>query len=761
MNPIALTLSDRDNINRNGYLIEQGIPVMGLPVHKVAGLRLTSDGKVQPAEIQVEGKDASGAARWVMVTAALDLPAGKSREFALEMLPDKPAQMPELRIEQGDQRIVVQSNELSLELSGEDHISLSYKGGELIDGPLAFSLMHDARTFVSGVRTMHLIPAGFTIEERSESRCLILWRARMHPDVYREYSGINPKVYFDCELEIRVYAASPTVRLKWTITNQFGYPAALERYALALPISPESLVSGQDWDGAKFGAAAVVESPGGRFAVTAPFIEDIGKGAGIGIERLEWIYDERDGFSIESTTPDELPYTGDGTKPGAKFNSATRPPVTRMDWRITVGGIDPPADEGAGTDNPQIHRTLLHGMSRTFESAIIPNPTDEAIAAELAPIYFTASAQHYSDTWALPERGDRVTFGEFEQETVRSAAWMLKNQWRDSLYFGEWWREYDVVRKQGIEEAGSGNSALGVFYHYLRTGDPDYLAASKRSMTAIFDLTMNKQTNGMGPFVHTRRFLFDRENWHHPRYQRVGGIIRPSHVFCDRRMRMQAVETVRWFAEHFVDTDGAPLNPQTRDADGPKSRCDEAAMSQFCESMILAYHETGDEFFLEKAKLMANWAVDQMEAAEDLLVWLGNWNIQFVQRGLLAVYLTTGETKLRDAYVKICRNILRIKPEHAGYRDLVLWETHFVVYFAWHFAEAHKMTGDDDLLREFLVVLNSELERQVEDGTYPYVTMFSPRLSEWISYYDPKSTSAYLPVLAARMEEANIGRHGG
>ena len=756
MDPIFVRLSEKAGLDRHGYIMEQGIPVLPMTENEVKGVRLMADGEVVPAEVQVEATDAQGSVRWLMVTAALDLPADATREFTLESSA-KPADVPKLRIDEGESGISIQSDDLSLKLSGEDEIDLAFRGASVLSGKLAFSLLHDARSFVAGVRCLHLRPAGFTIEEQSESRCLIVWKARMHPDIYREYTGIDERRYIDCELEMRVYAASPVIRLKWTLTNNFYYPAALERYAFALPLSADAKVTGE-WDGGKFGSSARVDGPDGCFAITAPFIEDIGKGAGIGIERLEWIYDEPDGFTIATASPDELPDFSDGTKPSVQYISAPRPPVFKTDYRLTIGGINPPADEGAGTDNPQAHRTFLQGASRSFESSLVLDPTDAAIQAELSPLYFTLDAQHYSNTEVLPERGDEVTLGDYALETVRSADWLVDHQWRNSLYFGEWWREYDLERKQGIEEAGSGNSSLGVYYHYLRTGDDRYLACAKRSMTAIYDLTMNKQKDGIGPFMHTRRFLFDGQNWHHPRYQRIAGMMRPSHIFCDRRMRKRACEVVRWFAEHFMDTDGAPMAANGRDL-ASASRCDESAMIQFCESLILAYHETGDEFFLEKARLQANWVVDQMESSDDIVKWLSNWNIQFVCRGLLAVILTTGEQRFKDAYVKICRNILRIAPEHAGYRNLVLWEVHFVVYFAWHFAEAHKMTGDDDLVRDYIRVLNGEMKRQAEDGTFPYVTTFVPKLSQWNSYYDQKTCAAYLPVIASRMKAIGMNRN--
>lgn len=759
MDPIKLKLIENHGLERKGYLIEQGVPVKAMSKEEVADLRLLSGGKAVPAEVQVESTDAWGNVRWLMVTSALDIPAGETRELFLETAPEKAADVPRLKVEQLESRISVESDTLSLTLQGLGEIDLKYKGKSVISGDLAFSLMHDARSFVAGVRTLHFRPYGFTVEEESESRCLIVWKAKVHPDVYREYSGVDQNRYIDCELEMRVYAASPVIRLKWTLTNQFYYPAALEKYAFALPISKDSKVSGE-WMGDKFGHFARVETPNGSFAVTAPFIEDIGKGAGVGIERVEWIYDEEDGFSVEEASPDELPAKGDGTKPAIKLNTAERPPVFRTDYRIAIGGINPPADEGEGTDNPQRHRTFLYGMSRSFESSIILDPTDEAIKAELTPLYFTLDPQHYSDTETLPERGDPVTFGDYALETARSADWLEKNQWRDSLYFGEWWREYCIERRQGIEESGSGNSSLGVYYHYLRTGEERFLASAKRSMQTIFDITMNKQHGGLKLFMHTRRFLFDRENWHHPRYQRIAGMMRPSHFFCDRRMRKKAVEVVRWFAEHFLDTDGAPMSPNTNDINGPKGRCTEAAMAQFCESLILAYHETRDEWFLEKARLMANWAVDQMESSEDLIKWICNWNIQFVLRGLLAVFLTTDEQKFKDAYVKICRGLLQIPPEHAGYKNLTLWEVHFVVYCAWHFPEAQRLTGDTKMVEDFVKILNSELSRQVEDGTFPYVTTFTPRLSQWISYYDPKTVAAYLPVIASRMKVLGLSRGG-
>lgn len=757
MKSIPLVLNPSSETSGRRILVEQGIPVHPMNPADIASLRLLQNGKALPAEIQPEATDSAGLVRWVMVTAAVDAPTSGQAHFSLETAPEREAVTPELQVEETDKGITIKASAYTLHLQGKDGIRLETPEGTVLDGRLDFSARTDSRSFVSGARALRHRAHGFQVEEKSKSRCLVVWKLRVHPDVYREYDGIDERRYLDCELELRAYAALPVLRLRWSFTNNFYYPAALEKYALTLPLSKADTVGG-DWQGKKFHDWTQVKTAGGTILVNSPSRDAFGPGIGQSVERLEWIYDEPDGFAVEDVPPDTLPSGDPGTKPAEKFNSATRPAVFKTEYRLAVGGIDPALDGPIGADQPQVFRTLLHGMSRTFEASVVVGDDPGLAEAERAPVYFTLPAQHYSDTGNLPERGDPVTFGEYEKEARTAAHWLKEHQWKGSLYCGEWWREYDVAVGQGIEESGSGNSSLGVFYHYLRTGDVSFLESARRSMRAIGDLTLNKQQDSGGPYVHTRRFLLDRENWHHPRYQRIAGMIRPSHIFCDRRLRRRACATVKWFAENFLDTDGAPMSPSSRDIGGPKERCTEAAMSQFVESLVLAYEETADPFFLEKARLMADWAVNQMEAHGDILDWMKNWNIQFVQRGLLAVYLATGDTKYKEAFLKICRNILRIRPQHDGYKDLILWEVHFVVYFAWHFSEAHRMTGDDQLLEQFVAVLETELKRQVEDGTFPYITAFVPRTSEWISYYDTKTAAAYLPVLAARMKQAGISR---
>lgn len=757
MKSIPLSLSPSAWIAGQRILIEQGIPVHPMDPAGVSKLRLVLDGEAVEAEIQPEATDSRGQVRWVMVTAAVDAPASGQAQFSLEEAPGLDAGIPTLRVEEAGDTITIKAPAYTLNLHGKDGIRLETSAGKVLDGRLDFSARTDSRSFVSGVRALRHRAHGFTVEEKSKSRCLVVWKLRVHPDVYREYDGIDERRYLDCELELRAYAALPVLRLKWSFTNNFYYPAALEKYALTLPLSKTDIISG-DWQGTKFNDWTQVATSGGILRVNSPSREDFGPGIGQSVERLEWIYDEPDGFSVEDVAPDTLPDSSPGTKPAKKYNSATRPAVFKTEYRLAIGGINPALDGPIGADQPQVFRTLLHGMSRSFEASLVVGDNSGLAAAERRPAYFTVPAQHYSDTGNLPERGDMVDFGEYEKEATRAARWLRDHQWRGSLYCGEWWREYDVAIGQGIEESGSGNSALGVYYHYLRTGDYGFLESARRSMRAIGDLTLNKQQDSGGPYVHARRFLLDRENWHHPRYQRISGMMKPSHIFCDRRLRKRACATVKWFAENFLDTDGAPMSPSSRDIGGRKERCTEAAMSQFVESLVLAYEETGDPFFLEKARLMADWAVNQMEEHRDILDWMKNWNIQFVQRGLLAIYLATWDEKYKDAFLKICRNILRIRPQHDGYKDLILWEVHFVVYFAWHFSEAHRMTGDDELLKTFVAVLETELERQVEDGTFPYITAFTPRTSEWISYYDTKTAAAYLPVLAARMKAAGISR---
>jgi hypothetical protein len=80
-------------------------------------------------------------------------------------------------------------------------------------------------------------------------------------------------------------------------------------------------------------------------------------------------------------------------------------------------------------------------------------------------------------------------------------------------------------------------------------------------------------------------------------------------------------------------------------------------------------------------------------------------------------------------------------------------DLHYVFYHAWLGSELARLTGDTEILMRLVRVVRREAARQEPDGTFPMElgALWSQYPSRVISYYDPKSVVAYLPVLGARL----------
>ncbi|MGC8792403.1 MAG: hypothetical protein ACP5U2_03320, partial [Bryobacteraceae bacterium] len=129
-------------------------------------------------------------------------------------------------------------------------------------------------------------------------------------------------------------------------------------------------------------------------------------------------------------------------------------------WYLLVGGLDMPHDgELMAGPAPRVWRLFHEGMSRTFEGTLITNGSEEEAREQAGPLDLVLPAQYYSDVGALPEEGDPLTFGEWQKTVERSAEWLLRNQWLGTLWWGEWYREWDETRRMGVQDTANGNSS--------------------------------------------------------------------------------------------------------------------------------------------------------------------------------------------------------------------------------------------------------------------------------------------------------------
>jgi len=542
-----------------------------------------------------------------------------------------------------------------------------------------------------------------TVEDKSPHHATILLRAVYTKNQRKATSTIEDGRRFDCELRLHVSSLSPSIRFAWRITNLTGVKMWLEQYALDLPLATSATRLPDSTDKTlrmRLGNNSLL-------AVNADFIDDLGTGAGMRIEKGN---------------------------------------------RFLHGGLAMPPDGGVNSGKvPDIHRLWYHGMSRTFEGAIVMSGDPASV---LHPVDLVLPGQYYSDTKALPEAGDPVTFGEFEQPIQKAAEWLLRTQWRGTLWWGEWYREWDETRNMGVEEASNGHSALAPLYHYWRTADHRFLACARRSFFYTIDVQLSKSTDAQGRMFHTRRHLFDELDWIHARYQRATGSLIASHVFLHSSARKEVIRTVRDFYDHMF-VNGVPYDWNTR----ANKRSDSEVgvdTSNFMEALAMCYRESGDRRFLDDALAMSRFTAARFKERGKRRNDDWNWNLtNYVLRGLVTLYETSGDPEVRD----LAASIARITLDNSSTNGMELkdgiggGELHFVFYHAWISTRIAKFAPDGrELIAKLLPIVRREVARQRRDGLFTLDRgTESGAPTRWISYYEAKSLVGYVPVLAAHL----------
>ncbi|MDO8682840.1 MAG: hypothetical protein Q7N50_05095 [Armatimonadota bacterium] len=735
----TLQIKLRSELPRSSYVVEQGIPILPVEPSKIDGLRLLDEkSKAVPASIEHDGRNEHGQTVWVRVSAPVDMKAGQERNLTLEYKPDLPRSEESISIRSADGEISVENPFYRLKVTDPGHIELSSNKGTMLDGDIRFQLWPDARSIIgagSGTcRLADFIPEGWSVEEQTDSRCLLLLRGRVPK--YAQYAfkpeQIDPNAQFDCELEMVCYASSPVIRLKWRFDNYTVWQAYLERYTLALPLAGGAAVEdGERSEDGKFLRYVNTKTPGGKLTIAGKFVDALGAGAGINAERRQ----DMSAISFD----DVISFTPGRVFEPHRYLAAESDDGTGLD--VIIGGVNPPRDGDAAAAVPEIHRLFYLGMGRTFEGALFVNCDHSQVEAEMSPVYFGLDPNHYSQTGALPENGDPVNLSEFKDQVSACAEWLLRNQWRGTLWWREWWREWDVCREQGIEGVSSGNSPLGPLYHYWHTGDERFADCAKRSLEFTMDVQLSKRRGGLGTFFQCRRFLIDKMEWVHMRYQRIEGSIKASHFFGDRRLRNKVIDSMGAYADKLVYADGGP-GYGSGGPYGKSQRCGVDCVN-FAESLVILWRETREERFLEMAKRMAKWTM-RFTAKADAEGSIGNSNQwRYVMRGMLAVVKATGDKKLKEWYIDRARKNMTFDSPEFG----------FIINMTWMIIEAEKMSGETwllDALRDRLGATMAEVRpdgRLTKIAKYPW----SKWPSTWDIYYEMQHTAAYVPTLAARL----------
>jgi hypothetical protein len=708
---------ERDGIERHGTLWEQGVPIA--PMEESEARQLTikrEDGRNLPSVVEPEAYDQNHKVNWVRISALVSLPAHGRLPVRIER--NGGSEAPRLSLQRSDKEITVECSSYRLILRQPGELRLAVHGKPVLAGNWSVEVIGDARALQWGAFFQPFVPTGMEIEDQSDTRATLLLKGYI-PKFYRKEPKIEPGRRIDCELRLFVTALSPHIRYAWRITNLIGVKTWLQRYALRITLAGKSTIL----PGSR-SERILLDVGGGKVGITANFIEDLGKGAGMRLADHDRV--------------------------------------------LLLGGLDMPPDGGFFVGHvPDIHRLFYHGMSRTFRGALIAADSLDDAAEEQLPLDLVLPPQYYSDTQALPEQGDPVTLGEFEKQIRLSGEWLLKSQWRGTLWWGEWYREWDEPRNMGTQEASNGDSPLAPLYHYWRTGDARFLRCAERSAWYVWDVQLDKSEDDQGRMFHTRRHLFDELDWIHPRYQRAKGGLLTSHVFLNTAARREIIKTIRSFHQHMFSEQGIPYS-----WDKPSHRRstteDGVDTSNFMWALSECYRETGDRAFLDWALQMSRWTASHWKERGHKQGDDWNWNLaQYVLRGLVSLYQASNSPEVRDLAIEIghatlanpSKDIADLKDGMGG------GDGHFVFYNAWVTTDVAKFAPDgNEMVRMLLPIVRREVSRQRADGQFSKATQWfgvesleSGAPTIWLSYYDPLSLVDCVPILTARLARLGIG----
>ncbi len=741
MGPVELKISAKTDAKK--FLIEQGIPIEPIARDDVHDLRIIDENdKVCPATIEHDGRDYDDNTVWVRVSTVVD---GKNKRLYLASRPDLKDTTPPLSLKETKTAITVKTDDYTLECKKDAGITLSTKNGEVLSGNIDFQFWADARSIIGGgsgtCRLAWFVPEKWETESVTDSRATIVLTGsvpkfeRANPKDWKFHEGFQ----FDCELELICLSHSPVIRYRWRNNNHTAWQAYLERYACAFPLAGKSeITDGKKSDDGKYLDYVQAKTPGGKVAVTANFVEAIGPGAGINTERRENMGKTMSHDDVEKHAKGGLfePHKYLHAKKDEKFG-----------LNVTIGGINPPMDGNMAGTVPEVHRLFYIGMGKTFEGSIIVNGSDDDISSELTKTYFELHPDHYSITGALPENGDPVYFGKRYKTYIKNAAeWMLDNQWKGCLWAGEWWRGYDVFRGQGTEATANANCPAGPLNYYFRTGDSRYIPSAKMALDYVYDVQLSKRRGKLGPFFQCRRFLIDKMEWIHMRYQRLDGPIKAAHFFGDTRVRNLLLKSMQTYANNLVCPNGAPGYGQGGE-DGYRVPAG-GDCTNFGEALMIIFKELGDEKMLEHAKKMARWTIRDM-SKWDWDSYVGNsYGWHFLMRGMLQTLKYTRNKRMREWYLDMARKNLTYPVE----------EIEFVYWMDWLLVEAEKMSGETWMLDELVKRTETRLAFVRKNGNQAGLRRWPETVypSYWYGGYDGKLISDYLPVLAARRKALGL-----
>ncbi len=192
--------------------------------------------KPVPANIQTEAIDPQGNVSWLMVSIPVDVKANCSRKYFIDKFDGIAGNRLDVGVNENS--IIVNNSFFSAEFTDPGSIRISTDDGIVIGGNIGFSLLPDARSWVGQHVPVYYEPSEFVILEQSPKRVRII-----HKGTYKAYEPkqryISDKQRYDVIAEFIIYADSPAIRYRWSITDCIKFNCRymwLHQYCIAFPL---------------------------------------------------------------------------------------------------------------------------------------------------------------------------------------------------------------------------------------------------------------------------------------------------------------------------------------------------------------------------------------------------------------------------------------------------------------------------------------------------------------------------------------------
>jgi hypothetical protein len=693
--PIALTLENKDCCDRHGAVITSGIPFPMGAARSNAVFQLENEiGERIPIQTEPLAIWRDGSLKWLLLDFQASVPKAGLKKFKLtEAKENGPALKSALKISESPERFVINTGPLEFEISKNrfgvlEHLRLDQNG----DGRLApaeqGSISGLTQRFIAYSSTSTNRPTEEQIRQPAEA--LETLAPQAPADISLEQSGplratfklagwlhsASGKPMVQYILRVTVFAGSSSVQLDYTMTQLsdlkmlWARDASLQ-FHLNKPGKTSFIFDGLA--SAPMGAerlpAQLSQFEESEFAVVSAGGEIAGKG----LKAPGWLWTgskENGGFLLAVKDFWQ------------QFPKALSISSNAVEAQLYPADFSTPLDMDQGLS--KTHELLLHFTTGDFN----PKDVSDILSDFESPMFAIADPEYYAATKVF---GDIATFDfdlfpDYETLTEASGDGFIK---RMAAGFRNWGDVYN-----GGEYKGK-NSYMNLEYdvthnflvQFARTGLPKYLDAARKMALHQADIDTNHKTGWQ--WKHSPRHVEIQAEFGHT-FTR--GLLETYFLTGKKRTFDAALELGGYFAKAIRN---------------PRELGNERQIGWSLISLLPVYEATWDAKYFNSARDTVNRLLEGLEPKGKFQIRWDN-RISFFNgiaaTGFIYYYRATGDERVAEAALKVLDRTRGMLPEYAG-RTLEA--------LAWAFDR----TGDQRYLEELKITYEVTMAKQVTWNT--------------------------------------------